>query len=173
MVSLILYACPTGPLAEQLTQYFTESARQVGPNAAHQYMPHITLTGFFHDVRETVPAYVALLEQLLCHRPPLTISLERLLLTPEFHGIEIISPDLKALTQEFVELAPDSTRTEALRPKDWLHLSLAYQFPAEKNAQLEDLAHRFVSLEASVSWEVRFYERGPGNHWICHGNWKA
>jgi len=173
MVSLILYACPTGPLAEQLAHYLAESLHKVGPNAAHQYMPHITLTGFFHDMRETVPAYVALLERLLRHRAPATITPERLLLTSEFHGIEIVSPDLKALTQEFIAQAPALTRTEALRPKDWLHLSLAYQFPLDQHARLEELAKSHISLETAVAWEVRFYERGVGNQWTCHGSWKV
>ena len=47
MPKLIVYACPVGELAEQLETYFSKSRLACGPNQAHQYMPHCTLTGFF------------------------------------------------------------------------------------------------------------------------------
>ncbi|MEO0802793.1 MAG: hypothetical protein AAFY57_11025 [Cyanobacteria bacterium J06642_2] len=47
---LILYACPVGSLVEQLDCYFQKSLQLCGHNTAHLYMPHCTLTGFFHDV---------------------------------------------------------------------------------------------------------------------------
>ncbi|MGC1309940.1 MAG: hypothetical protein WA885_22160 [Phormidesmis sp.] len=46
---LILYVCPTGPMARQIETYFEQSQQRYGPNAAHAYMPHCTLTGFFED----------------------------------------------------------------------------------------------------------------------------
>ncbi|CAN5634059.1 hypothetical protein BH23CYA1_BH23CYA1_13090 [soil metagenome] len=47
MPQFIFYACPTGPLAQQLATSFERTQRICGPNTAHAYMPHCTLTGFF------------------------------------------------------------------------------------------------------------------------------
>ena len=44
MHELILYATPTGPLADACAAYFGA----VEPTTAQTYPPHVTLTGFFH-----------------------------------------------------------------------------------------------------------------------------
>ncbi|MDG2026150.1 MAG: hypothetical protein P8J50_03515 [Acidimicrobiales bacterium] len=43
---LILYATPTGPLAEELDRLFAQFAERA-PTTAQTYPPHCTLTGFF------------------------------------------------------------------------------------------------------------------------------
>jgi len=40
----IVYACPQGELAEQIQDFYQESLDLCGFNAAHNYMPHCTLT---------------------------------------------------------------------------------------------------------------------------------
>jgi type VI protein secretion system component VasA len=172
---LILYACPTGELAAQLDNYFALSRRACGENAAHRYMPHITLTGFFHDLPSTIEFYVQQLDRVLAaSTPPASgapIIHKPMGFQTNFHMIEIESPWLKQLTAEFIPLAMTESRQEAIRKKDWLHLSLAYDFPPEQHEILKNLASETLYLDAQVGWELRFYERHPDNRWTCHRVW--
>ena len=43
---LILYATPTGPLADACDRFFA-AVESIGPTVAQTYPPHCTLTGFF------------------------------------------------------------------------------------------------------------------------------
>jgi ubiquitin-associated SH3 domain-containing protein len=151
------------------------SRRLYGANAAHRYMPHITLTGFFRDLPATVGHYIRQLERALAALPtpdPGTIvALSGPLFQENFHLLQVESPWLKQLVLEFIPLAHTRSRQEAIRNKDWLHLSLAYEFPTEQHAALQQLATETVHLDAPVTWELRFYERHPDNTWTCHHVW--
>jgi ubiquitin-associated SH3 domain-containing protein len=172
---LILYACPTGELAAQLDNYFALSRRACGENAAHRYMPHITLTGFFHDLPSTVDFYVRQLDRVLAVSTlPVSgapVTIKQIGFQPNFHMMEVESLWLKQLTMDFISLATTESRQEAIRQKDWLHLSLAYDFPLEHQDVLKRLAEETLHLDAQVGWELRFYERHPDNKWTCHGTW--
>jgi hypothetical protein len=172
LCELILYACPTSEMAEQLDRYFAASLDACGANAAHRYMPHITLTGFFHDEADAIPFYVAQVEaavrETLAAAPTPEIRLTRMALDDDFHRIEVESPWLRRLTLDFKERAHRESRCEAIRDKDWLHLSLAYQFPPEQGPALRALAEQGVSIEAEAGWEIRFYQRHPDNRWTCY-----
>lgn len=175
MIELIVYACPTGALADQLALYYERSLAQCGPNTAHRYMPHVTLTGFFHDVEASAPFYaarlaVALADLQLAPDPPLAVvGVE---MNPEFHGLLIESAWAKQVTARFAELAHASpTRRDALRVKDWLHLSLAYGFDPEQHDALAALARELIDPSASAGWELRLYERRPGDAWVLHAGW--
>ncbi|MEO7912477.1 MAG: hypothetical protein ABIV47_22750 [Roseiflexaceae bacterium] len=172
---LIVYACPLGPLAAQIERYYAASQAACGTNAAHSYMPHCSLTGFFHDDRESVGIYIAALDTAL-HRarptqplPALTIG--ELTLRPEFHGLLLRSPWLQRLIADFAHTAHSPTRRDPLRLKDWLHLSLAYAFPPHHHAPLAMLARDMVDISAPVSWELRLYERHLNAAWTCHARW--
>jgi len=169
---LIVYACPTGDLAHQLACYFERTRSAYGPNAAHRYPAHITLTGFFHDDVRSIPAYTGWLQAALRRAArPGQIQIEGMMLELNFHGLLIQSPWLKQMMADFASAAHSLTRSDALRLKDWLHLSLAYDFPPQRHLPLKALARETLDLQAAVGWEMRFYERFGKDEWRCHSIW--
>ncbi|MGB3614030.1 MAG: hypothetical protein WBA10_09570 [Elainellaceae cyanobacterium] len=168
-VPLILYACPTGQLAQQIESYFERSQACYGRNKAHMYMPHCTLTGFFHDTTAAIPDYIHALDEALRGLPSLTnagIEVRALTFRADWHGLELRSPWLQCLTTRFASGAPSTTRRDALRLKDWLHVSLAYGFDPAHGVGLRSLAEATVDTRSSCGWELRFYQRQP--RWVCH-----
>jgi ubiquitin-associated SH3 domain-containing protein len=170
-VQFIVYACPTGELADQIATYFEKSAAQCGFNAAHQYMPHCTLTGFFWEQPKTAPRYVQTLERayklLARSRPHPAITVNKLTFRPDWHGLELEAPWLQKLMTYFTCTADSPSRKEPIRLKSWLHLSLAYDFSPEQESDLRELAETLVDPGAPVEWDLRFYQRQQ-NRWICH-----
>ena len=61
----IIYVCPTGGLANRLTTYFTRSSEVCGPNGAHKYMPHCSLTGFFEHEDKDVDRWKKIIQNVL------------------------------------------------------------------------------------------------------------
>ncbi|MGB3296107.1 MAG: hypothetical protein WBB01_24240 [Phormidesmis sp.] len=175
MPQLILYACPVGPLAQQIAAYFETSQRLCGPNAAHAYTPHCTLTGFFRDEERAIALYLDTLESILSvyrkRIPKLPISITQLTFRADWHGLEIEANGLKRLAVDFAAQANSPTRRGPLRLKEWLHLSLAYDFDPTCESALRQFATGLIDLSTPVSWELRLYERSPDNHWQCHHCW--
>jgi hypothetical protein len=169
--ALIVYACPVGPLAEQVAEFYAISRERFGPNSAHAYPPHITLTGFFYDDPAAVELYTAALAAAHAARPQGVITITELLTSAEFHGLLIASPWLEALTADFADRAHSATRRDALRLKTNLHLSLAYGFAAADGPALGALARRMVDPAAPVAWVLRLYERRPDGAWFVCGAW--
>ena len=185
---LIVYACPTGELAAGLEDYFESAMYRCGSNTAHEYMPHCTLTGFFHDDLDSIPTHVTALEKALGwgaqRKPNPSIAIADLHLEPEFHYLAIQSPWLESITSQFAKLANSSTRTDALRLKTNLHVSLAYGFDPQQEGVLREVASS-LDWQVQVGWEVRFYERHACKdgskpesrqeelkpRWTCHGCW--
>ncbi len=173
--TVILYACPTGPLTHQIEQYWTEAIAQCGPNAAHQYMPHCSLTGFFHDDGSAIPTYLVELETLLTTfretQPDPVIQVERLEIQSDFHGLILSCPWLLELVKAFAAQSQSTTRQDPIRLKTWPHLSLAYNFEPDHHDKLAHLARTYIDITAPVSWELRFYERRETGSWHCHQAW--
>ena len=174
MVTLIFYACPTGPLAAQIEAYLNLSAEICDRNAAVAYMPHCTLMGFFQDELTQIPSYLETIEQtLFSYRSrgfDLAIAIEQLSFRANWHGLELQADWLKQFAADFANKAVSPTRAEPLRLKDWLHLSLAYDFEPECAPRLIEAA-RVIDISAPVAWELRFYQRDLDNCWQCHGRW--
>lgn len=176
MPKFIVYACPVGELANQLQIYFEKSRLTCGPNSAHSYMPHCTLTGFFDEHANAAPNYTQKLERsykrLKRSQPHPVIDVKNLSFRPDWHGLELSSDWLRKVILDFACTATSPTRTSPLRLKEWLHLSLAYDFQADHAEMLETLALDLIDPGAAVQWELRFYQRNPDNRWICHQSLK-
>ncbi len=172
---LIVYACPTGPLAQQLSTYQIRSKQEIGPNPAHRYMPHCTLTGFFHDQTHSIPLYAAALENSYQYfrstQPQPVFQIPQILFRPDFHGLILESDWIKQLIQNFAHQVDSPTRSDQLRLKDWLHLSLAYEFPADQHGSLVRLTKEIIDIHASVGWDLCLYERHQDGTWTCHRSW--
>jgi len=171
----ILYACPLGALGEQIDRYFVRSRALYGPNLAHAYMPHCTLTGFFHDEPSSLQGSIAALDAAYSAIPwssgSPVVQIRDMMLSSEFHGLLLESELLRALAADFAQRAISPTRRDAIRLKDWLHLSLAYGFQQEQHEPLAALAREMINLRAPVRWSLRFYERHPDGLWTCHAHW--
>lgn len=171
MQKFIIYACPVGELSTQLELYFQRSQIECGKNAAHKYMPHCTLTGFFEDELTTIPIYTKALDNALSKSPTPLISVLNITFNSKWHGLELYSPTLKQLIIDFAKIANSPTRNGELRLKDWLHLSLAYEFPREQQDGLRTIAEEIINPQASVKWELRFYQLHSDWTWTCHKSW--
>ncbi len=173
--TFIIYACPLGELANQIEQYFVASRAIFGPNAAHAYMPHCTLTGFFHDAAAAIASYIeavdAALRRARPDQPAQALTIDRMELSQDFHGLVLRGPWLKAVISDFASAACSPTRRDALRLKDWLHLSLAYGFLPDHQDPLANLACKLIDIDAPVAWQLHFYERLGDGSWSSHVGW--
>jgi len=167
VAELILYACPLGPLADAIEAYWAEVLAQLGPNRAHDYMPHVTLTGFFHDDRASIHRHLEVLEELVAQHPapPDDVRVTGSMFAPSHHLLTVEAPWCRALAGAFHE------RTQGVRVKDQLHVSLAYGFPPDDGSTLERLGRSLVDAALAATWELRFYERTEQRTWCLHGCW--
>ena len=167
MAALILYACPVGPLAVAIEAYWAAVLAAVGANHAHEYMPHVTLTGFLHDQPASIDAHVATLRALCAVQPPPSgdVRVTGSLFQPDHHLLTVEAPWCAALSRSFGQ------RTPGVRVKDQLHVSLAYGFAPEAGPTLERLGRTLVDPMLAAAWELRFYERTGHGAWCLHGSW--
>lgn len=172
----IIYACPVGELNSQLEDYFQQSYQLYGKNTAHKYMPHCTLTGFFADESSSIPIYIHALDKAYTEaksdRLSWNIEIQQLTFNENWHGLELQADGLKNLIANFARLENSPTREEKLRLKDWLHLSLAYNFNPEHGARLKQLAAENIDIAANVNWELRFYQKNSDWTWKCLQSWE-
>jgi ubiquitin-associated SH3 domain-containing protein len=167
VAELILYACPVGPLAEAIEAYWATVLATIGANSAHEYMPHVTLIGFFHGDAASVERHVATLTGLRAPANELRgdVRVTGALFGPSHHLLTVEAPKCRALADAFRE------RTTGVRVKDQLHISLAYGFQPTDGPALERLGTELVDPLLPAAWELRFYERRPDRTWQLHGCW--
>ena len=171
---LIVYACPLGELGDRLERYFHRVRQRCGPNTAHQYMPHCTLTGFFHDRGRSIPLYIDALDRAVQATSKMgspDIAVTGITFKPDFHYLTVESNWLQQLMVEFANRANSATRLDALRLKDGLHVSLAYGFAPNQHRSLQAIAAETVNWQAQTEWQLRLYERQEDNGWLCYRCW--
>lgn len=156
MHELILYATPTGPLAQACAKYFSD----VAPTTAQAYPPHVTLTGFFH---RRDPAAAVDAASSIDAVPPRSVEVRGLICNDDWIGLEIGSVWLESVTASFAERTPPAVGEDDIRCKDWLHLSLAYGI-ADLAAHAAR-ARAGIDPAAGVGWEVALWERLDGDRW--------
>ncbi|MDW3218951.1 MAG: hypothetical protein R8F63_10095 [Acidimicrobiales bacterium] len=159
---LILYATPTGPLADALADLF-ERLRRDAPTTAQTYPPHCTLTGFFHRARTDVARAVDDARAAVAAAgPPTLVTVDRLRFAPDWIGLELTAPWLLAVTEAFVDRHELAEGDDALRPKDWLHLSIAYG-----DGDLDAAARMAQRLDPTLvaGWDVGVWERDADGSW--------
>lgn len=177
---LILYAIPTGLLAEQCDRLF-RMVRAIAPTTAQTYPPHCTLTGFFHRpvhrVHEVIDAF-----ERTCAEPAVRAAMadagDRLVARrhvqalgvrrhPDWLGIELEAPVLRHVATVFAGELARSRRAgdDAIRLKDWLHLSLAYDCDAALLDRHTALAGAMLGDDLACEWQLGLWRRHLGGRW--------
>ena len=156
----IVYACPVGKLNQQIEKYLHQSRELYKANSAHKYMPHCTLTGFLNAESNSIPVYIEALDKAYIEAKnnlDSDIQIKQLAFTESWHGLELKAENIKTLIANFSQNKTINSYQEKLRLKDWLHLSLAYNFNSEYESELKQLALQIIDLKSDVNWELRFY----------------
>ncbi len=152
---LILYLTPAGQLAEQCDEFLRVSGARFGLNEDHAYPPHVTLTGFFHRDTNRCDAVRAEIDGALVtfgRIPADAVRNVGLHVVDSWVGLEIESTWAKQLTAHAVDAHRALGDEDRLRPKDWLHLSLAYGLNDSQNPNDSvTMAHELVDPEAAVA----------------------
>ena len=170
----IIYACPVGELNKQIEKYLDRCRELYGINSAHKYMPHCTLTGFFYAKLDSISIYLKALDKAYSearNNLDLEVKIKQLTFNKNWHGLELEAENLKTLIANCDRDITIPDYREKLRLKDWLHLSLAYDFNPEYRSELQQLALEIINLKADVSWKLRFYQKNLDWSWKCLQSW--
>lgn len=155
---LILYATTTGPLAQALAQVY-ERISHVEATTAQDYPPHCTLTGFFHrdplEIERINEELQAALEDG-GPMPPNAVEVAALHRRADWVGLELRSAWLTQVTEQFVARHVLGDGDEPLRPKGWLHLSIAYGNGEHDHAVQ---ATQYFDELLPATWEVALWQR--------------
>ena len=190
MRQFIVYACPTGILAEQLSIYFAQDVGKRRRHTADRYIPYCALTELFYDQGQTIPLYLQALdrlhEQWVRSRPhPGGMTLTPWMLQEGYHGLELEAPWLRQMMVQFVCQAHSPSRQTMLRLKTWLPLYPLYDLDGSNldgssldgssrdasQAMLPSSAQDPIHLPTSAGWDLCFYEQRSPFELICHRAW--
>ena len=177
-VELILYAEPGGELGARCAEFWAAMSAADAATDAQAYPPHLSLTGFFQrDPDRVMPIVDAFVRAVDAAAPqgldglrwvaPATLELQ---LNHDWAGFHVTAPWMDALVAAFA--APDSPARsndageDELRPKSWLHVSLAYGAGYDEFARAAAAEHavELERLTAEGEWIVSLWRR-DGSEW--------
>jgi hypothetical protein len=165
---LILYATPTGPLATSCDAYF-RAISEIAPTVAQTFPPHCSLTGFFRRTHVRSAGVVDELTRAIADLGPVpdnAVTVDGVRRQPDWVGLELESRWLLRAVRKLIAASEPGPGEDALRPKDWLHLSLAYGIDdLDVHASL---AQTMFENPLSAGWSVGLWERLPTGEWRRH-----
>ena len=166
---LILYATPNGELGRACERFFASVSTSGRATTAQTYPPHVTLTGFFRRSSSEVERVIAEAQSIIDAAPGGAVTVHPMQVRTDWLGLEITSDWLSEVARAFADQHRVEPGDDAIRLKDWLHLSLAYgTLPAGASvADYVEEATSTIKVEAPVTWSVGLWERRGGD-WIRH-----
>ncbi|XP_056602711.1 ubiquitin-associated and SH3 domain-containing protein B [Triplophysa dalaica] len=159
----VLYLKPTGPLLNQLSNFWQQSRLTCGKNKAHNIFPHVTLCQFFMCEDGKVDALSEALQTAVGQwrgRFPSPLPLE-LYSSSNFIGLfveEKVAEVIKGFAADFATEAASKADVHVESHKKQLHVTLAYHFQSNHHATLEKLA-KGVDISLSCDWQAVLFSR--------------
>lgn len=159
----VLYLRPSGPLLQQLSQFWQQSRVSCGKNKAHNIFPHITLCQFFMCPDAKVEALVDALQSTVSKwkgQVPVPVPLE-LYCSSTFIGLfveEQVAEVLKTFGADFATEAAAKADVHVEPHKKQLHVTLAYHFQTNHLQILEKLAKE-IDPASGCDWLAVLFSR--------------
>lgn len=167
LAEIILYATPTGRLAAVCDAYFAAACR-LGATTAQTYPPHCTLTGFFHRRRADLPRIADEVRAAVGEVVPVpapAVDLVALHTGDDWVGLELRSQLFLDIAARFAQTHRRDDDEDAVRLKDWMHLSLAYG-PVDDMRHYTRLATGlFDHMPPRCEWEIALWEHRRDRSW--------
>ncbi|XP_043928867.1 ubiquitin-associated and SH3 domain-containing protein A [Protopterus annectens] len=159
----ILYLCPSGPLAESLSEFWKQSKKQGARNRAHDVFPHITLSDFFTCEDSKVEALYEALKKtgdmFLAYFPqPLSLLLHS---SSSYIGFFLEESEANIIKQFAVAFAKEAVQLAECQIKPstkQIHLTMAHKFHPLNQKLLENLAGS-VNPKLQCQWMAALYSR--------------
>ncbi|KAM9031087.1 ubiquitin-associated and SH3 domain-containing protein A [Sarcophilus harrisii] len=158
-----LYLCPTGPLLENLQEFWRESKRQCGKNRAHEIFPHVTLCDFFTCEDQKVEYLYEALKRAgdkILNSFPSTIPLN-LHSSISYLGFFISDSSADVIREFAMSFATEASILADCTVKPCtkqLHLTLAHKFYPHHQKTLEQLA-KSIDQIYNCQWTAALYSR--------------
>ncbi|XP_050966638.1 ubiquitin-associated and SH3 domain-containing protein B [Labeo rohita] len=159
----VLYLKPSGPLLNQLSNFWQQSRITCGKNKAHNIFPHITLCQFFMCADGKVDALCEALQAVVGQwkgRFPSPLPLE-FYSSSNFIGLfveEKVAEVIKSFAADFATEAASKADVHVEPHKKQLHVTLAYHFQSNHLASLEKLA-KGVDITLGCDWQAVLLSR--------------
>ncbi|XP_038616057.1 ubiquitin-associated and SH3 domain-containing protein A [Tachyglossus aculeatus] len=159
----VLYLCPTGPLLEELQEFWRESKLQCARNRAHEIFPHVTLCEFFTCEDQKVDCLYEAVKRAgdkILHSFPSVIPLT-LHSSISYLGFFIDEGPADVIREFAMSFATEAAILADCLVKPCtkqLHLTLAHKFYPHHQRTLEQLA-KFIHQGQSCQWIAALYSR--------------